>query len=227
MTRIASTLVVATLVGIARAMAQFEGIVESRNFTVDDNGVGQQFDMTIWLRRDMIKVKVPAIGEIPGSTVIYRHDRKVSWVINDADKSYFEVSLAEQMMGHGQGDQSPDKPKVDRTKRTRKLLGYQCEQIVLRRGESETEIWGAKGLGDLAARMDSLLGDAADRSTGGETEIMKQLQRFPLVSITRINGKVVDSQEVTKIDRRNLDPGIFVIPPGYKKQTSMEPMRTE
>lgn len=222
MKQFTKTLLVALLCAVARADAQFEGLVESRNFTLDDNGMGQHFDMTIWVRRDMIKVRIPTVGEIPGSTVIYRHDRKISWVFNDAEKTYFEVSLADQ--SKQPRDQAPDKPRVERTKRTRKVLGYTCEQIILRRGESETEIWGAKGLGDLTGRLDSLLGNGEGRSPETDTELLRQLHLFPLISITRYDGKVIDSQEVTKIDRRPLTSDLFVIPPDYKKQAAMEPV---
>jgi hypothetical protein len=224
MKKTAKAIVVALLMGAARASGQFEGIVQSTNYTVDDYGVGQRFDMTIWVRHDMIRVNIPSVGGIPGSIVIYRHDRKVSWVINEVEKTYFEVPLADQLMVQKQADQNADKSTVDRTKKTRKLLGYQCEQIILKRGESETEIWGAKGLSDLTARMDSLLGDSGERGVGTETEVMRQLQLFPLVSITRSNGKVVDSQEVTRIERRPLDLSLFVIPPEFKKQTAMDPV---
>jgi|WetSurMetagenome_2_1015567.scaffolds.fasta_scaffold44055_2 hypothetical protein len=225
MKQITKTLLVALLCAAARANAQFEGLVESRNFMLDDNGVGQQFDMTIWVRRDMVKVRIPAVGGVPGSTVVYRHDRKISWVFNDAEKTYFEVSLADQ--SKQRSDQDPDKPKVERTKRSRKLLGYTCEQILLRRGESETEIWAARGLGDLATRLDSLLGNGEGISSGTDTELLRQLQLFPLISITRYDGKVIDSQEVTKIERRPLTLDLFVIPPDYKKQASMEPVERE
>jgi hypothetical protein len=222
MKQITKTLLVALLCGAARASAQFEGLVESRNFMLDDNGIGQQFDMTIWVRRDMVKVRIPAVGDVPGSTVVYRHDRKISWVFNDAEKTYFEVSLADH--SKPQRDQDPDKPKVERTKRTRKVLGYVCEQILLRRGESETEIWAAKGLADLATRLDTLLGNGEGRAPDTDTELLRQMQLFPLISITRYDGKVIDSQEVTKIDRRPLGLDLFVIPPDYKKQASMEPV---
>jgi len=178
--------------------------------------------MTIWVRRDMIKIRIPDIGAMPGSTVIYRHDRKMSWVINDAEKTYFEVSLASQQPEEMQRDQDPDKPRVERTKRTRKILGYSCEQVVLRRGESETEIWGTGGLGDLSARLDSLLGGAQTGSSGGDQELLAQLRLFPLISITRYEGKVIESQEVTKIERRQLGADLFTIPADYKKQPSME-----
>jgi hypothetical protein len=222
MKKTAKAIIVALLMGAARASGQFEGIVQSNNYTVDDNGVGQRFDMTIWIRHDMLRVKIPSVGGTPGSVVIYRHDRRVSWVINDADRTYFEVPFTDQVVQEKQADQASDKSTVDRTKRARKLLGYQCEQIILKRGESETEIWGAKGLSDLAAQMDSLLGDSGERGTGTETEVMRQLQLFPLVSITRSNGKVVDSQEVTRIERRPLDLVLFLIPQDYKKQAAME-----
>ena len=57
-----------------------------------------------------------------------------------------------------------------------------------------------------------------------DTELLRQMQLFPLISITRYDGKVIDSQEVTKIDRRVLGMDLFVIPPDYKKQASMEPV---
>jgi hypothetical protein len=216
-------LLIAFLCAAARANAQFEGVVESRNFTVDDNGVGQHFDMTILIKRDMVKIKIPAVGDTPGSTVIYRHDRKISWIMNDAEKTYFEVSLAEQGSKREQRDQDPDKPKVERTKRTRKILGYGCEQVLLKRGESETEIWGAKGLGDLSSMLDSLLGQTEGDEFDTKNELLRTLQLFPLVSVTRYDGKVIDSQEVTKIERRPVGSELFALPPDYKKQASMEP----
>jgi hypothetical protein len=218
------SLLVALLVGTARANGQFEGIVESRNYTLDDRGAGQSFNMTIWVRRDMVKIRIPSMGEVPGSTVIYRHDRKISYVFNDEEKTYFEVSLANQEMAQQQRDQDPDKPKVERTKRKRKILGFPCVQLKLKRGESETEIWGTKSLGDLAARLDSLLGDSEARSQGADMELLRQLRLFPLVSVTRLGGKVVDSQEVTKIVRRQLSADLFTVPADYKKQRPMEPI---
>ena len=215
------TLFVVLLCASARANAQFEGLVESRNFTVDDNGVGQQFDMTIWVRRDMVKVRIPTVGDTPGSTVVYRHDRKLSWIFNDAEKTYFEVSQVDHGIGQ-EHDQEPDKPQIDRTKRTRQVLGYVCEQILLKRGESQTEIWGAKGLIDLATRLDTLLGNAGGQPPGADTELLRQLQLFPLVSVTKYGGKVIDSQEVTRIERRPLGEELFVIPPDYRKQSSPE-----
>lgn len=222
MKQLFGTLFVVLLCTAARTNAQFEGLVESRNVTVDDYGVGQQFDMTIWVRRDMVKVRIPPVGDTPGSTVIYRHDLRISWIINDAEKTYFEVSQAEQDTGQVH-DPEPDKPQIDRTGRTRKILGYLCEQILLKRGESQTEIWGAKGLTDLAGRLDTLLGNAGGHPSGADTELLRQLQLFPLVSATRYDGKVIDSQEVTRIERRPLGMEAFVIPPEYKKQASMEP----
>jgi len=214
----------AILCTAVQASAQFEGIVQSRNFTLDDEGAGQHFEMTIWVRRDMIRIRIPGVGATPGSTVIYRHDRKMSWVINETDKTFFEVSHASQQPEQMQRDQDPDKPQVERTKRTRKILGYTCEQVILRRGESETEIWGTGGLGDLSARLDSLLGGAQGGAPGNDQELLGQLHLFPLVSVTRYGGEVIDSQEVTKIERRSLDPNLFVIPAEYKKQASMESM---
>jgi hypothetical protein len=224
MKRTIQSLVVSLVVVAAEASGQFEGVVQSRIFTLDDNGAGQNLDMTIWVRRDMIKARTSAAGVGVGSTVIYRRDRKMSWIINEAEKSYFEVSLASGETGDAQRDQAPDRPKVERTKLTNKVLGYPCEKILLRRGESETEIWATNALGDLAARLDSLLGYAEGGVGGGDNELLRQLHLYPLVSVTRYEGKVVDSQEVTKIERRPLGVDLFTIPAEYKKQSSLEPV---
>lgn len=223
MKRTIRTLVVSLFFAAAEANCQFEGVVQSRIFTLDDNGAGQTLDMTIWVRRDMIKARTAGTGVASGSTVIYRRDRKMSWIINEAEKSFFEVSLASEAAGEVQRDQDPDRPKVERTKQTKKVLGYPCERILLRRGESETEIWATNALGDLASRLDSLLGYAEGGGGSGDNELLRQLHLYPLVSVTRFDGKVVDSQEVTKVERRPLGLDIFMIPADYKKQVSMEP----
>ena len=42
---------------------------------------------------------------------------------------------------------------------------------------------------------------------------------FPLLANTRIEGKVVDSQEVLKIEKRSIGEDVFSLPGGYRKQS--------
>ena len=204
--------------------AQFEGLVESRNLTMDEAGVEQRYVMTMWVRKDMVRVQIPQVGEIPGSTVIYRSDRKLSWVLNDLEKSYFEVPLSQHVQ---QGATVPsmdsaDRPVFVQTKKTRKVLGYLCEEVLVKRGDSETEIWGAKGLAALMAVLEGTLGHDVTGGAGYETEMIARMGIFPVISTTRYNGKIIESQEITRIEKKPVGPELFVVPAGYMKQKGVE-----
>ncbi len=202
-----------------QAGAQFEGIVETRNLTTDEIGSLQQFTMTMWIKKDRIRVQSSAFGATPVTTMIYRHDRHIIWMLNEEDKTYFEILQEEkpQGPGSGRGPSLEDKPTIRRTGRTKKILGYACEQVLLTRAEGETEIWGTRKLPDLAATTSKVLGQS-EAEGGGWMDEVASLGLYPLVSSTRIGGKLVESQETTRIEMKNLTPDLFDLPPGYQKQ---------
>jgi hypothetical protein len=201
------------------AGAQFEGIVESKNLTTDELGSLQQFTITMWIKKDRIRVQSSAFGNTPATTMIYRNDRHIIWMLNDEDKTYFEILQEEKPQGVGSGEASrlQDKPTVRRTGRTKKILGYTCEQVLLTRGEGETEIWGTKQLSGLEATTSRILGQS-DAEAGGWMDEVARLGLYALVSSTRIDGKVIESQETTRIEVKNLSSDLFDIPPGFRKQ---------
>jgi len=203
--------------------AQFEGIIQSKNLSVDDLGVAHEYKMTIWVKKDFVRVTVPKIGVTPGSTVIYRTDSKISWVLNDDDRTFFEVALASLRGSEEEVRPDPnamESPKVDLTKKKRKILGYDCEQVVITRGETVTEIWGAKRLEDLARVLHESLEPGHQGSM--EDDTIAKMGLFPLVSVLRYEGRILESQEVTKIERATLASELFQIPEGYKKQKALD-----
>jgi hypothetical protein len=201
------------------AGAQFEGIVESKNLTTDELGSLQQFTITMWIKKDRIRVQSSAFGNTPATTMIYRNDRHIIWMLNDEDKTYFEILQEEKPQGLRSGDESrlEDKPTVRRTGRTKKILGYTCEQVLLTRGEGETEIWGTKQLSELEATTSRILGES-DADAGGWMDEVARLGLYALVSSTRIEGKIIESQQTTRIEVKNLSSDLFDIPPGFRKQ---------
>jgi hypothetical protein len=206
------------------ALAQFEGVVESRNLTIDERGVEQRYVMTMWVRKDMVRVQIPPVGDMPGSTVIHRSDRKLSWVLNDLEKSYFEVSLLPEVQQRATVPDmdSADRPVFVRTKKTRKVLGYQCEQVIVKRGDSETEIWGAKGLTALTAVLEGTLAQDTRSGEGYEEKMIARMKIFPVISTTRYDGKIIESQEITRIEMKPVGAELFVVPAGYVKQKDVE-----
>jgi len=201
------------------AGAQFEGIIESKNLTTDELGSLRQFTITMWIKKDRIRVQSSAFGSTPATTMIYRNDRHIIWMLNDEDKTYFEILQEEKPQGLRSGEESrlEDKPTVRRTGRTKKILGYSCEQVLLTRGEGETEIWGTKQLSELEATTSRILGQS-DAEAGGWMDEVARLGLYALVSSTRIKGKIIESQETTRIEVKNLSSDLFDIPPGFRKQ---------
>ncbi|MEK9136807.1 MAG: hypothetical protein AAB393_06760, partial [Bacteroidota bacterium] len=80
-----------TLYVCASAQAQFEGTIESKNLTTDETGSPQQFTMTMYVKNGMVKIHNSAIGTSPSSTMIYRNDKKVVWMLNEEERTYFEI----------------------------------------------------------------------------------------------------------------------------------------
>jgi hypothetical protein len=215
MIRYAGILLFVTL-ALCPASAQFEGIVETKNLTTDEMGNLQQFTMTMWIKKDRIRVQNSAFGNTPATTMIYRNDRHVVWMLNEEEKSYFEILHEEE--AQEPGSTLEDRPKIRRPGRTKKILGYVCEQVLLTHAEGETEIWGTKQLADLEATTSRVLGQSASEG-GGWIDEVAALGLYPLVSHTRMGGRLVESQETTRIEKRTVADDLFELPAGYQKQT--------
>jgi hypothetical protein len=211
--------------GMQSAPAQFEGIVESKNSTIDELGGSQEFSMTIWVKKDMVRIHTSSIGSSPPSTMIYRTDLKTIWMLNDDDKTYFQIAqdVDKSRRGRGPGV-TQDKPVIERTGKTRNTLGYRCEQILITRDGEETEIWGTKSLGGLAVALSRALGEE-EADAGGWNDELTKMGIFPLSARTRLGDKVVDSQEISRITATKLLPELFELPAGYRKQSATDIMK--
>lgn len=212
--------IVILLLIAAAASAQFEGVVESTSLTTDETGTMVRYPMTMLVKGEMVKIVIPAVGQIQATTMIYRRDRGMMWVLNDHAKTYFEVVLSDEKANReSPSDQgSEEGPEPQRTGKTRTILGYACDQVLVKTGEVETEFWGTKQLGELARTMSHVFGDgSADEGSPWGDEITK-MGYFPLVAKTRLQGKVLESMEVTRIARKAVPAAIFEIPEGYRKE---------
>lgn len=204
------------LVLCGTASAQFEGYVETRNTTTDETGAQQQYVMTMWVKDTMARITSSATGSSPATTMIYRSDKKMIWMLNDDDKTYFEIT---QQKNTEQSSPKPDKPVVKVTRKVRKILGYACQQILISQSDLETEIWGTKSLGGLSTALARALGQEQTAAEGGWTDELTKMGIFPLLVNTRSDGKIVESQEIVKIEMKPLSAEMFILPSNYKKQS--------
>lgn len=214
-------LLVSCAAGVSGSRAQFEGMVETKNFTIDETGVPQQFVITMWIRQGMARIQNSAIGSTPASTMIYRNDRGLTWVLNDSERTYTEMLQSDRPMDHrGDTDSgAKEKLQVRKSGRVKKILGLRCEQIVFRSPDQETEIWGTSGLRDLDTTLSTILGADEGEVAGGWSDELTKLKLYPLSAVTRVGGRVVESQEVTKIERKTPAKELFELPPGYSKES--------
>jgi hypothetical protein len=221
--RVGIATIVAAFVFATRAYAQFEGIVESKNTTIDELGRPQEFVMTMWIKNGMVRIETRG-ASTPTSTMIYRTDLKKIWMLNEDEKSYFEI-LQE---GKGEEVYSPRSGagySVKRTGKKRTIAGYECEQFIIKRETEETELWGTKKLGHLVSTLSAALG--GDQMNAGEGAVAEVMKRgiYPLRSTTKVEGQLIESQEVTRIEAKTLDPSLFTLPADFKKMKTVDMMQ--
>jgi hypothetical protein len=198
------------------AFSQFEGIIESKNATADDNGALQHYIMTMWIRKGMVRLEIPESGANQATTVIYRSDRELSWVLDESSRTYFEIPRNDSSVGDL--PQTAEKSRIRKTGKKKTMLGYPCEQIFMKMGDAETELWVTSSLKALAKQIvEALGGTEADPGSGWNDEIAK-LGLFPITAVTRIDGKIIEASEVTLIRKTTVDLGKFELPVGYAKQ---------
>jgi hypothetical protein len=217
MVRVPVILILTWWLACGTLRAQFEGVIESRNTTTDETGAEQQSVMTMWIKGTMAKITNSATSTTPASTMIYRSDLRVIRMLNDDNKTYFEIPQGKTREDASAEAGAP--AAVKKTGKTKKILGYRCEQFLIGQGEAETEIWGTKDLKGLSASLARALGEERSGQGTAWNDELTKLGIFPLLANTRLEGKVLESQEVVKIEKRSLAEDLFSLPAGYKKQS--------
>lgn len=213
------TLTAALLFFPGLLFAQFEGMIESRNMTIDELGKEQKFTMTIWVKDTTAKIVNSATGSFPAVTMIYRSDLKTLWVINDEEKSYYEMRQGEGFGDAGQSLSPQKAPAVKKTGKTKKILGYPCAQYLVSNSGAVTEIWGTRSLPGLASALARAVGQDPAGGEVGWTDELSRMDVYPLEAYTRIDGKIIESQSVTTVQRQVLRKDLFTLPAGYTKQS--------
>lgn len=218
------TLLSVITLSVTSADGQFEGTVESKNVTTDDTGRPQEFVMTMWIKKDRIRVQTSAFGTTPGTTMIYRKDRRVVWMLNEEAHTYFEMLQEEPRQEGRQAPLPPpdEKLAVKKTGKTKKILGYPAEQFLVKGQDQETEVWGTRQLSTLSSTVTAVLG--GEQASGGWMDELSGMGIFPLAAFTRIDGKVVESQEIVRIEERPMPSDLFELPAGFRKQAVGEGM---
>jgi len=126
--------------------------------------------------------------------------------------------------GHEGSAEPHNSPEVQATGQTRTILGYTCNQFLVKDGDKTTELWLAPGLGMFMGLHGGPGGGGGPFGRGRSEvaakweEAFKGKAGFPLLVITRDgSGKEKSKMEVTKIDKGGVSDSDFVPPEGYRQ----------
>ncbi len=187
------------------AQSPFEGVVSAR-VSSDANAA----DIAFMVKGDLLRVDMTGMQ---GMTVFAIHDAKKgsTTVVIPMMQMYMDQPTM-TMPPKATGD---SKPSIKWTGRKETIAGYECEHATLsddRGGQVDACL--ARGLGNFMM-PDSPMGRGARGGTGGWASSLGT-DVFPL-KVQQVGGSGSVAFEVTKIEKKTLEPSIFSIPDGYTK----------
>ncbi|MGE5399077.1 MAG: DUF4412 domain-containing protein [Ignavibacteriales bacterium] len=198
------------LAGVTSSFAQkkFEGTVDLKY-----DGSRSSNEIRYYAKADMARIEMgnnageqnskPRMGTI----IVKNHEM---FILMPSRKAYIEkpLNLKEKM-------KEMDKKGGDLTKtgNSKKILGYNADQWMLKNEKGEVEIWSTSDLGSI-----ELMQGIGSTSAPAWLEKLNGKEFFPLLVIQRdAQGKEINRLEVTNVDKKTVDPKYFEIPSDYKK----------
>jgi hypothetical protein len=211
---------------LSAARAQFEGVIDMK-MTMTVEGAPREMMYSMSVKKDMMAADVKGTGEeMQGGKFIFRGDKKALWIVNDAQKSYIEISLndSDKSKKPGESDEAED-PEVTlhKTGKTQTILGYSCEEWVAEDRSTVSNIWGTTRLGNIYEGLSKSFGEMGGMGKlhrgGGWESKLADMKVFPLKIVTSKDGQEQQTQEVTRIQKKSIASSVFDTPAGYEKQS--------
>ena len=225
MKKVSILLALALCIGPSAMLAQFEGTIDMKMVSQRDDKQAEML-YTMYVKKDMLAADVKGQDEsMGGGRFIFRGDKKVFWIINDQEKNYLEMSFKEDQRDTGKGEMKKHKKEkinIHPTGKTQTILGYACEEWEMKEGDEVKSVWGTKKLGNVyegIAKSFDQLGKRGSKEDEDEWVQLAHMDIFPLKIVSAENGKVQETQEVTKIESKALPASMFEPPSGYKKHS--------
>ena len=193
----------------------FEGVLHMSTTHAATNSAST---MDWYLKGDKARVEMSR-GEGQANVMIFDAQTRTMQMAMAGQKSYIEISMAGEGGEHLK--EALEKQTVERTGKTDKIAGYSCE--VWRITDKElnrlkNDICVAKGFGKAA----TFWLDPKEMRRSSQPSWVKQLVEEGGFGLRSINydeaGKTSSRMEVTSIEKKRLDPGLFAFPADWAKQ---------
>jgi hypothetical protein len=166
-------------------------------------------------------VKGNKVRYVPTSAPVYAIgdlDTQQAYAVGDAQKTYDAIDIKPAANA-----KTAPGPKVQKTGKTEKLVGLDCENWTIDDGNEKVDVCASKGI----AYFD-LAGDAKAGSSETPWAVALTTEKaFPLRVVVHDKlGKEEYRADAVRADRKKIDDAMFQPPTAYKKTTVMAEMKT-
>ena len=200
--------------------AQFEGDINVK-VTTNDGGKRQETSISMVVKNELVSSQITTGEDTkPPVRLVFRGDRNVLWIVNEEHKFVLEQPLKDLPRQDTTGGRERKSDiDVKQTGRTQTILGYTCEEWSVCGEEGETRIWCTSKLGNVYRGLSQLFGelDKMQRTSLWQKEFVEK-GLFPLKAVSTKRGQTT-TQEVTKIEEREIPSSTFEIPEDYQLQS--------
>ena len=189
------------LVGLTPALAgaqAFEGVVTAKMHGAESGR--EPVEVQYFVREHVVRTEMELRGRggASHSAVILDSASKTMYVLMPARRAYMTMPM--QPAG---GEQR--RPEIVKTGKKETVAGYECEHWLVKDPSGDIDACVASGLGTF------MMSGARESGWSGS---LREQKGFPL-KVGRAGGPAI--MEVTKIERKRLDPALFAPPADYQK----------
>ena len=180
----------------------FEGVLE-----VQAQNTERVQIYTYSVKNGRIRVE-PANATDAAQVILVDHPAKKTYVLLPAREEYIEIANA--------GEVGREPTGLQKTELTDEILGYTCDQFLVKSSQAEVELWATKEFGTAGTMLTTIVAGTFNTPTW-ETELLS-MGYFPMKVIIR-DGSGYDAGkfEVNTVQKKALGEFLFRIPKGYEK----------
>ncbi|HRC42784.1 MAG TPA: DUF4412 domain-containing protein [Nitrospira sp.] len=204
-----------SLAPLSARAGEFEGVL---HMTTSHADTGMKSAMDWYLKGDKGRMEMSR-GEGRTSVMIFDATTRTMQMAMPEQKSYMEFSLAGERGEHL--TEAFENQLVERTGKTETIAGYSCEIWRITDKDQhrlKSRVCVAKGFGKAA----TFWADPKDARRSSQPGWMRQLAEEGGFAIRSMQygeaGKESMRMEVTSIDKKSLDAGLFAFPADWAKQ---------
>ena len=197
-------------VNIIFAQNNFEGKVKIKISAKDQN-----ITMNYLVKDNNLKMEI-GNGEETGSFIMKGNKYLV---LMPAQKMYMEIDkkMLENLPGIKSNKDKNSSKKINinnlRTGKTKKILGYNCEQWIINDENGKVEVWVTNELGNFMT-MDGPMGEGYSPAW---SSYLENNGFFPMLVITTNPNGESSKFEVVDVNKTSLSNSEFAPPSNYKK----------